>query len=294
MYCRNLVAAIALGSAAFATPAAAEEFVLAPNTPWTVDYDNDSCALRRTFGTGEDRGYLEMRRFAPGWSLQTTLASNRLSVQRPPNIRYRFGAGEWQVPGPSLSVSLDDDLKGVIFEPRFAVQPIVDKSLDEAAQAAFLQSLDFDAIEREQAAAVTSLTVRSQSREITLDLGRLDAPIKALQDCVAELVTHWGIDVEAHRTLTRQAMPVNYHQGVRMIDYPPKMSVRRMPGLVNIRLAIDDTGKITGCRIQMPLSDPEFAESSCADIQHAFEFVPALDKDGRPIASYWVTKVIFT
>jgi hypothetical protein len=43
----------------------------------------------------------------------------------------------------------------------------------------------------------------------------------------------------------------------------------------------------------MPLSDPEFAEASCADIEHAFEFEPALDKDGKPVASYWLTTIRF-
>ena len=60
-----------------------------------------------------------------------------------------------------------------------------------------------------------------------------------------------------------------------------------------MRLDVDETGGITACHIQMPLSDPAFEESSCADIQHALDFDPALDKDGKPIASYWVTKVYF-
>lgn len=79
-----------------------------------------------------------------------------------------------------------------------------------------------------------------------------------------------------------------------MMDYPPKMLRRSMPGLVNVRLAIDERGLITACHIQMPLSDPEFEASSCADIQHALEFDPALDKDANPIASYWITTVIFS
>jgi len=79
-----------------------------------------------------------------------------------------------------------------------------------------------------------------------------------------------------------------------MMDYPPAMLRKSMPGLVNVRLAIDEAGRITACHIQMPLSDPAFEESSCADIQHAFDFEPALDKDGKPIASYWITRVVFS
>ena len=115
----------------------------------------------------------------------------------------------------------------------------------------------------------------------------------ALNDCIDELMTHWNIDVEAHKTLTRPALPVNLPEVGSMIDYPPMMIRQNLQGVVNIRLAIDEAGRITGCHIQMPLSDPVFEESSCADIQHALDFDPALDKDGQPIKSYYVTSVRF-
>ena len=124
-------------------------------------------------------------------------------------------------------------------------------------------------------------------------LGGFDKAIAALNDCVDELMSHWNIDVEAHRTLTRPAAPVNLPDVSRMIDYPPKMAREGMQGVVNIRLAVDETGLVTSCHIQMPLSDPVFEESSCADIQHALDFDPALDKDGQPIKSYYVTSVRF-
>ena len=78
-----------------------------------------------------------------------------------------------------------------------------------------------------------------------------------------------------------------------MIDYPPMMAREGVPGVVNIRLAVDESGLVTACHIQMPLADPAFERTSCTDIQHELDFDPALDKDGKPIASYWVTKVHF-
>ena len=296
MVLHRLAMALALSTLA-ATPARADDAPsLAPSSPWNLVYDDDSCALRRTFGSGRDQAYLEFRRFAPGWGLQTTLASRRPLGKSHPNVRYRFTDDEeWRNPGIALSISLEDGLKGVIIEPSLAEPPAeVDAITNGAERDAYFQSFDYRAFEKQQAAAIDSLTVRGLGPEFTLRLGKLEAPIGALQDCVDELMTHWNIDVEAHKTLTQRAWPVNWSAGSRMLDYPPKMERQRMPGLVNVRLAIDATGKITGCRIQMPLSDPAFEESSCADIQHAFEFEPALDKDGKPIASYWTTRVIFT
>ncbi len=46
-------------STAPALPTAAQDGAgLAPSTPWTVDYDTDSCALRRMFGEGGATGLL--------------------------------------------------------------------------------------------------------------------------------------------------------------------------------------------------------------------------------------------
>ena len=282
------------GSLASPVLAKDEGAVFTPSSPWTVDYDADSCALRRSFALNGDRAYLEIRRFAPGWGLQTTVATSRAAITSHPDVRYRFTDDKgWRVPGLEVSVTVDGGLKGVIIEPDFAEVTEPDGLEGEAAREAYYASLDYNAIERQQAAAINSLSLHGLGPEFTLRLGKLDGPIGALQDCIDELVTHWNIDVEAHKTLTRRASPIDQEASSKMVAYPPQMLKRSMPGLVNVRLAIDETGKVTGCSIQMPLSDPAFEASSCADIQHAFDFNPALDKDGKPIASYWVTKVIF-
>jgi hypothetical protein len=277
-----------------ASPLRAEE-ALTPSGPWAIDYDADSCALRRIFWAGEEMVYLEMRRFAPGLALQTTVGNTRAIERARPRVSYRFNDDEeWREPGIGLSVTLPSGLRGVVFEPSFVDLPELDAIEDEAEREARSRAIDWKTVEREQAAAINSIRIRGVGPEFTLPLGKLSGPIRALQDCVDELTSHWNIDVEAHKTLTRKAQPTNWRSGVRMLDYPPRMLREGLPGLVNIRLSIDETGKVSACRIQMPLSDSAFEASSCADIQRGFQFEPALDKDGKPIASYWITKVIFT
>jgi len=288
MAVRSLAIAAAL-SALIACPAAAEDF--APSSAWTLDYDDDSCALRRMFGAGENRVYLEFRRFEPDTSLQIVIASERMNARNPSNFRYRFSSeADWR-DTPGINITLDNEFSGVIFNTVLFRTP---EGMTDPDRDAYLRSIDWRAQEREIVSRTDAITLRgAYRRELTLQLGPMGPPMAALNECIDELMTHWDIDVEAHKTLTRAAIPIDYTSSSSMLDYPPKMLLRSMPGLVNIRLAIDETGRITGCHIQMPLSDPEFEESSCADIQHAFEFEPALDKDGKPIASYWVTGVRF-
>lgn len=275
---------------------AADVPVFVPSTPWTLVYDDDSCALRRTFRDGDDQAYFEMRRFAPNVGLQVIVASKNLKARDLRTFRYRLGnETEWRETR-GLRLTLDNGLGGVVFGMELVDVP---EGLDLRERDLYLRSVDWRAAERQTALrtdsiAVQGVTVRQLSRgNLSLQLGSLEAPLAALNECIDELLTHWNIDVEAHKTLTRPTLPTNLPDASSMIGYPPKMVRQRMPGLVNIRLAIDETGRVTGCRIQMPLSDPQFEETSCADIQHTLEFDPALDKDGKPIASYWTTRVQF-
>jgi hypothetical protein len=289
--------ALAACTSAIACPARAEEAAgLAPNGPWTLDYDEDSCALRRMFGEAEDTAFLELRRFGPGLAIQAQVLNNRRTARREGHFRFRLSAdGEWRTVGATLSLTYPNDFSGVIFYLQSLVNlQELEAISDPIERDAFLRSIDLDAVESAQADAIDTIALRGAfSRDLALHVGPLGEPIAALQQCVDELVTHWDIDVEAHKTLSRSALPVNLREVPRMMDYPPKMLQQGMPGLVNVRLDIDEAGGIGACHIQMPLSDPAFEASSCADIQHALEFEPALDKDGKPIASYWTTTVGF-
>lgn len=295
---QRLLSVVAACTVAMAGAVQAREGrVLAPSSGWTVVYDEDSCVLRRSFGEADQQGYLEIRRFAPNGRLQVMVASRDLKARDIFTYQYMWGdEANWREAG-RLKFTLDNGLGGVLFRTQLVEEP--DEPTDPRERALYLHSADWRAAERGAAERVDSISVRGttirgmQRSALRLQLGNLVAPIAALNTCADELITHWGIDVEAHKTLTRPALPIDPTASSSMVGYPPKMVRQGMQGLVNIRLAIDQTGRITACRIQMPLSDPEFEATSCADIQHAFEFEPAQDKDGNPIASYWVTSVYF-
>jgi hypothetical protein len=288
--------AVPVLTAAMACPAAAQdEPGMAPSSPWILDYDTDSCAMRRMFGEGQNQAYIELRRFEHGLDLQTIVASNDTTARRAPErFRYRFGEdADWQQRGVA-ALEMAEGFSGALFISRLLSLPEYEALEDPLERTAYIESIDWKAMEMDAAAKTSSITLRDTfRRQLSLQFGPLDKPMAALNQCIDELMTHWDIDIEAHKTLSRPALPINLPEVPSMIDYPPKMLRQSMPGLVNIRLAIDATGRVTACHIQMPLSDPAFEETSCVDIQHAIEFEPALDKNGNPIASYYVTKIHF-
>lgn len=287
------LAGMALSAATTMSANAQDTPELAPSTPWNLHYDTDSCALRRMFGEGERQAYVELRRFDRAPTLQAAVGSNWMKATRRADLRYRFGGGgDWSKESSATALTMGEGFSGVLFFP--TLLPDFEEIEDPAELDLRLREIDWQAMEKEAGARVDTLAVSGAfNRTIALKLGSLEQPVAALNRCIDELMTHWGIDVEAHKTLTRGPLPINVRRAQRMIDYPPQMLHQGTPGVVNIRLSIDETGGITACQIQMPLSDPAFEKTSCANIQRALKFEPALDKDGKPIASYWTTRVVF-
>jgi hypothetical protein len=290
-----LFSAIVALAFASAGPARAKELVLEPSSAWNIDYAADSCALRRTFGDGPQKTTLEMRRFAPDNVMQTTVAtaasrmgSGTFSYRLDPDKKNR-SPGFWH------HLIFDQGQQGVIFGMAFEDAPM--KGLhaeDFIKHAQLLASQDFLDREAKAADEVSSITLAGAfSNVLVLKAGSLKAPLMAMRDCIEELRRHWGVDLGVQAKLARPAVPVNRTSVDRMMDYPPKMLAKGMPGIVNVRLAIDERGNVTNCFIQMPLADPAFEKGTCADLQHALDFEPALDQNGKPVASYWVTMVDF-
>jgi hypothetical protein len=290
-----LSAALAFLGLAATAPAQAKELVLAPSSPWNIDYATDSCALRRTFGEGEQKTLLEMRRFAPDNVLQTTVASGAARLGSG-SFNYRFDPDKKQrSPHFWHHLHFDGGQQGVIFGLALEEAPLDGLHADDLIKhEQLLASHEFLDREAQTADRIASISIAGAFTNVfVLKTGSLKAPLLAMRTCTDELRRHWGIDVDAQAKLTRPAVPINRASVRKMMDYPPKMLARGMPGLVNLRLAIDERGNITGCFIQMPLSDPAFEKSACADLEHALDFEPALDQSGKPVASYWVTVVDF-
>jgi hypothetical protein len=268
--------------------AADDAAVLSPSSAWAMNYDDDSCALQRLFGTSGNEVLLEFRRFSPASGMQIAVTSNGIkrSISR---LRYRFDpAGEWQVPDNVLRYALGKEFEGFVFSG--SILPDDREDDDSEGDEPQVDTADA-ALLAEAFAKASSFSVRGGfQRPITLKTGALLPPHQAMEKCLDELLTHWGIDAEAHKTLTRNAAPASFMRIAQRFDYPPSMMSQ--PGLVRIRLAINENGGVTGCHIQLGVSNPMFEQSACADLKGG-RFHPALDKDGRPIASYWVNAIVY-
>jgi hypothetical protein len=281
-----VAASVMLGSPVLAADA---PLILKPASPWEMNYDDDTCALRRMFGDPGNQVFLELRRFSPDARFQISVMGERLST-RGDILQYRFEPSDtWQDGDGPFRAKIGSDLDGYIFRGWIIPDPV------EPELPSGKVDPNEDAVVADAFAKVTGFSVSGGfTQEVTLKTGPLLAPHRAMQLCLDQMLTRWGIDPHAHKTLTRKAVPKDYLAFVRRIQayYPAAMLVRRKSGVINIRLGISETGGVSECRIQLELSEPEFERGACLKLRGA-HFEPALDKDGHAIASYWANTIVY-
>jgi hypothetical protein len=279
-----VAASVMLGSVAQAAP---EPVVLQPASPWEMNYDNDTCALKRLFGDPGDQVYLELRRFSPDTEFQISVMGERLVPSGDP-LRYRFEPSEtWQDGRRPFHAKIASDFRGYIFGGWIIPHA------DEAEPPSAIVDPNEDAIVASAFAKVSGFSVSGGfNQDVTLKTGPLLAPHRAMQRCLDEMLTRWGLDPVVHKTLTRRAIPKNYRAFASRIRYPARMITLNRSGVINIRLSITETGKVSGCHVQFELSDPDFERSACLQMRGA-PFDPALDKDGKAIPSYWTNTIVY-
>lgn len=273
-----LAAGISCASAALGR----EPVALAPTEPWRVHYAEDSCLMVRSFGQGDDRVAVRFEQTAPGHQFSLTLIGKSLKASEP----FTRAATTFLPVGKrnayervASGATTDSKLPLLIFESVFLLGPV------EKAE-------DLAAFDWTQAGSIDSMLVEFRGKSLLLGLGRMQKVLGAMDACTDELLTHWGLDAVAQRTLRQPPKPLSSPGNwLRGDDYPAEALAKGGNAIVRFRLTVDATGKVIGCAVPSATQGPEFAKITCSGISKRARFDPALDKDGKPIASYYVSSV---
>jgi hypothetical protein len=249
---------------------------LGPTSAWAADFAADSCSLTRTFGAAGRSVTLRLRQFAPLTSLEVTLASESVDL-KPRTPSYAFARGDSRAIEFFQTFRMDGGLRGATFEA--ALPPTSDERTNAISAA-------LDPAMR----GVDSMTVRNLfENDLTLRIGPLRQPLTVMTTCLDDLLTRWGLDAAAHRSLTK---PVTERRSDEVWAGRPNRSaaalIARWPAdKMDFILLVSETGALTQCRLVGGLAeDGELAESICAAMPDDWVFDPALDAKGQPIKSY--------
>lgn len=260
---------------------------LARSTKWEINYDEDSCTLAARFGEGKDSVLMAMTKAGPGNWFELKLYGKAFSYGRilmpvdlgfgsQPLARYQglsaTSSGKEKTPTLMLSMIRLDGWR----YPKPSDPPSAPP-----------------AISPEQEAAVNSLTVKPVGKKpLELRTGSMGPPMAAMRTCVDDLMRHWGFDPAVQAGLTKQTLPLNNPGNwLGTNDFPFKSLMKGHNGLVRFRLDVEADGKVSACRILYRTNPDEFADLSCKLLMQRAKMAPALDAQGKPVRSFYISQI---
>ena len=263
MYSRLLCVLIAIITVPGAV-AAAEAPPLKPVGPWVLDYDATQCIASRQYGADKEALTFAIRPAPNGNNYELLVG------------RARYA--------PMFAEELDGSVD-------FGRGPIKAWLLHygETKKKVSVHQFRISAAEMAQATNATSVSLRSgDGTSANIALTDMPQLMKGMQDCTADLKRYWNID-----NPERQNVAVEVKGEIRSIfrpeDYPAEAMKKRQEGRVQFLLLIDEQGKVAGCNIVQASGIPALDGMGCLVIMERAKFQPALDKQGRPIRSAYVT-----
>lgn len=279
---------LALGAASLPAGAASKlPIALVKTTKWEINYDTDSCHLMARFGDGTESALLKLTRTSPSDYLQMTVIGKMLNfrgIAMPIEVAFGGQAVPYTRDGVAVKAGVEE-VPGVIIEglrvdgwqyPQKAKEPVAIPVITPATEG-----------------AVTSITFRKKGgKAYRLETGSMAAPLAAMRTCTDDLLAHWGFDPKVQAKLTRPASPAN-NPGtwLRDGDFPSKALNRGHNGYVGFRLIVEADGTVSGCRVLFRTNPDEFADLSCRLLMERARMLPALDADGKPVRSYYVSRI---
>ncbi|MFM9934713.1 MAG: energy transducer TonB [Novosphingobium sp.] len=281
-YCASLLIALALLPQA----AQAAQPVLEPLDKWVLNYADDSCRLARTFGKNEDKVLLVLDQFMPAGLLDLSLIGKRFGrfAENRVSLSSTFGpdlpAGEFQ-----------DALTGTVGPDKTAILMIGGRYLLNRVQVKGASDELFSTT-KEQEDAVTELRIAASSMLITLHTGSMGPPLAAMRTCISDLVKTWGLDPAQQEALGRRPVPTTKpNTWLTSPDYPKEPLAKGASAIVRFRIMVGADGLPTKCVIQQATLSPEFTKLTCDLLMRRARFSPALDRAGKPVASFYTNSV---
>ncbi|MFC4291241.1 energy transducer TonB [Sphingorhabdus arenilitoris] len=292
------LAATLTGLAIVTSPALAAKapLVLEPSLKWIVDYKDEGCRLVRTFGPKDNEVMFVASRYAPGDTFKLTIAGKPVklsSAQKP--VHFQFGPTEADQEKGFFIGELGKGNPAIIVAGGMLIGPLPGPKIDTYRSSNDGSPQTEKAFPSDRYAAVQQLVIGKPLRQsVILRTGPLDKAFAAMDQCIDNLITYWGIDPEKHRTLTRYAVPAsNPGNWVRADDYPRDMLFSGQAAIVEFRLNVGSDGQPSACNIQATTRPKEFDDAVCKSLMKRASFEPALDSAGQPMNSFWTNTVIF-
>lgn len=286
---------IAVASPSSISAAPPEPLTLKPSSKWQVNYADDQCRLARQFGEGDQAVLLFMDRYGPGEYFRLTIAGKPIKIiAEKGEAQVQFGPTEQEQQLSFLNGNLGKQ-PALVFAGNERIAPKSALELLAKKNQSQKEPVPLQPISDERMTAVKFVRIGKPLRKpVMLETGPMRAPLGALDKCIDNLMTTWGVDVEKHKNISRRARPLQSPgEWIKSFDYPRDMLFAGQPALVSFRLSVGADGVPTACHIQVTTRAKSFDDAVCKSVMKRARFEPALDAQGQPLASFYQNSVRF-
>ncbi|RYF47789.1 MAG: hypothetical protein EOO38_11450 [Cytophagaceae bacterium] len=261
--------------AADVAPSGTPPNLLSATSKWQMDYAPSECRLVRSFGTGSNKITLQFGRMLVENYLEMTIAG--------PNLQSSKGVS-------AVSIST----KAMANIPNIQVQSLerTDTGLD-VIRLNSNGSIPI-ALNRDITAKVSTVMTIALSKDKRLDigLGPMAGAMAALDKCMDDLMTTWGLTPAEQRARRSSPQPLNKPvDWFRPEDYPAFHGFFGGGALITIRLIVSATGSLSNCEVAKAGGSKDFKDLTCQIALKRARFLPAVGNDGQPIDSVWITRI---
>lgn len=301
---RNFILAAA-GTVLLAAPAGAQaqdaqrSFTISGS--WTLEAGDDFCRLAANFANdGDTIAFALERNRAENFARLILVGDAIVTYRGTEALGYSYlPDGDARSAAFLRSETVDGqpyfNLGLVIFGPNPFAPPPEGAPPPPPPEEGFIPPPYDRAAELEFASGVTGIALSEGLREpIRIVTGNMRAPVEALQACTDDLLRVWGLDFEAHRSMTRRAAPVGNAWEWLSTGTIGFQDFALLGGGANaIRVMVNTEGEPTACDVHWPSLTERKNAGICAQILDNGAFTPALDAEGEPMDSYWTVDPIF-
>ena len=250
-----------------ALPAAPPRVPLQPTGSWVLDYGETQCIASRQYGTTEKPLILGIRPAPNGETYELIVG------------RARYG--------PEFAEEFEGSVD-------FGNGPITSWLLHygRSGKKVSLDQFRISASDMSQAGVSKSATLHTRGGpDVTFALANMPALLKGLADCTADLKRYWNMEPPEKDKIATVSKGE-----VRSIfsdtDYPAEAMKNHQEGRVQFLLLIDERGKVAACHVLKASGVPVLDGMGCQVIGQRAKFKPALDKQGKPIRSTYITPLV--
>jgi TonB family protein len=140
----------------------------------------------------------------------------------------------------------------------------------------------------------TPIAFLSGSQRLTLQSSNLRYALDELKKCNDALVASWGFDAAEQAHLIRRTDPRDGLTLAKRLNaqYPASQLRFARDAHVNVVLFVNADGKATRCIVPQSYNPPVFDTIACKTVMAA-SFEPALNQEGKPVASFLSSTIYF-